>query len=144
MHLFRNLGHGKFQEVTESVGAALAAPRVARGATYADIDKDGDVDLLVTANGVPALLFQNEGGSNQSLRVRLRGTRSNRNGLGAVVQVSAGGETQWQMLRGGSSYLSQSELVLTFGLGQRTQVDTLEVRWPSGQVDRLSRTGRVP
>ena len=73
-----------------------------------------------------------------SLRVRLVGTQSNHNGLGAVVRVGAGREQQWRMLRSGSSYLSQSELVLTFGLGSQAKADTVEVRWPSGRVDRLT------
>jgi D-serine dehydratase len=92
----------------------------------------------MTTNGGPALLLRNDGVANHSLRVRLIGTRSNRNGFGASVRVTAGGETQTQMLRSGSSYLSQSENVLTFGLGSRTQADTLEVRWPSGAVSRMS------
>ena len=138
-HLFRNLGQGKFEEVTQQMGRAFATPRVARGAAYADIDNDGDLDLVLTTNGGPAHLFRNEGARNNSLRVRLVGRRSNRNGLGAVVKLTTGGETQWQMLRSGSSYLSQSELVLTFGLGQHTQADSIEVRWPSGTVDRLTK-----
>ncbi len=136
-HLFRNLGKGKFREVTGSMGKAFAAARVGRGAAYADIDNDGDLDLVVTTNGGPAVLFRNEGGKNHSLRVRLVGVRSNRNGIGAFVKVTAGGEKQWLMLRSGSSYLSQSELVLTFGLGKLIKVQTLEVHWPSGHVDRL-------
>jgi enediyne biosynthesis protein E4 len=137
-HLFRNLGKGAYAEVTKQAGDALAARRVARGAAYSDFDNDGDLDVLVMTNGGPAVLLRNDGGTNQSLRVRLSGTKSNRDGIGAVVQISAGGETQWRMMRSGSSYLSQSELVLTFGLGQRTKADSVEVRWPSGQVDKLS------
>ena len=136
-HVFRNLVGGKFQEVTASLGPAFAAPRVARGVAYADIDNDGDLDVLLTTNGGPAVLFRNDGGKNRSLRVQLKGTRSNRDGLGAVVTVTTGKDKQWQMLRSGSSYLSQSELVLTFGLGTQPQADAVEVRWPSGQVDRL-------
>jgi hypothetical protein len=139
-HMFRNLGAGKFQEVTDSLGAAFAAPRVARGAAYADIDNDGALDLLVTTNGGPAYLFRNTGVTNHSLRVKLTGTKSNRDGIGTVVRVASGKDkqdTQWQMLRSGSSYLSQSELVLTFGLGSKTQADALEIQWPSGQVDKL-------
>ena len=138
-HLFRNLGKGRFEEVTGRAGDDLPRRRVARGAAYADIDKDGDLDVLITTNGGRAVLFRNDGSANHSLRVRLLGTRSNRDGIGAVVKLTAGEETQWQMLRSGSSYLSQSELILTFGLGQRTQADLLEVRWPSGQVDRLEK-----
>ena len=137
-HLFRNQGKGKFAEVTASVGAGFARPRVARGVAYADIDNDGDLDLLVTTNGGPALLFRNDGVTHHALRVKLAGARSNRDGIGALVTATAGGDKQSLMLRSGSSYLSQSELVLTFGLGQRAQVDQLEVRWPSGQVERLS------
>jgi hypothetical protein len=137
-HLFHNLGGGKFQEVTTQMGPAFAAPRVARGAAYADIDNDGFLDVLVTTNAGPAFLFHNEGGTNYSLRLKLRGTKSNRDGIGAVVRVTSGGDKQSKMLRSGSSYLSQSELVLTFGLGAQTKADAVEVQWPSGQVDKLS------
>jgi len=137
-HLFRNLGAGKFQEVTESMGSAFAAPKVARGAAYADIDNDGFLDVLVTTNGGRPYLFHNEGGGNHSLRVKLVGTKSNRDGIGSVVRVKSGKDEQWQMLRSGSSYLSQSEIVLTFGLGKEAKADSLEVQWPSGQVDKLS------
>ena len=138
-HLFRNFGSGKFAEVTESSGNLFRLPRVARGATYADIDNDGDLDILMTTNGGAAILFRNDGGNqNHALRVKLRGTKSNRDGIGAVVHIRYQGETQSQMLRSGSSYLSQMELVLTFGLAQKNQVDSLEVAWPSGTIDRLS------
>jgi hypothetical protein len=141
-HLFHNLGGGKFREVTPQVGAAFAAPRVARGAAYADIDNDGFLDVLVTTNAGSPVLFHNEGGSNHSLRLKLVGTKSNRDGIGAVVQVTSGDgsnkDKQSKMLRSGSSYLSQSELVLTFGLGAQSRADTVEIQWPSGQVDKLS------
>ena len=142
-HLFRNLGKGKFEEVTNSMGAAFVAPRVGRGAAYADINNEGRLDLLLSTNGGPAYLFRNEaqGGSaaNRSVRLKLVGTKSNRDGIGAVVRLSSGGESQTQMLRSGSSYLSSSELVLTFGLAQRDKADSIEIRWPSGQVDHLSK-----
>ena len=137
-HLFRNLGGGKFTEVTAQIGGAFAKPKVARAAAYADIDNDGFLDILLTTNAGPAYLFHNEGGTNHSLRIKLVGTKSNRDGIGAVVQVSAGGEKQWKMLRSGSSYLAQSELVLTFGLGQQSKVDVVEIEWPSGQIDKLT------
>jgi enediyne biosynthesis protein E4 len=139
-HLFRNLGGGKFQEVTAQMGTAFAAPRVARGAAYADIDNDGFLDVLVTTNAGPAYLFHNEGGTNHSLRFKLIGTKSNRDGIGAVVRVVSNNnqDRQWKMLRSGSSYLSQSELVLTFGLGAQTKADQIEIQWPSGQVDKLT------
>ena len=140
-HLFRNLGRGDFQEVTKSMGKAFNTPRVGRGAAYADINNDGRLDLLVATNGGPAYLFVNEAtgsaATNKSLRVKLVGTKSNRDGIGAVVKIYSGGVTQTQMLRSGSSYLSASELVLTFGLGQSEKVDALEIHWPSGQFDKL-------
>ncbi|MBZ5701416.1 MAG: CRTAC1 family protein [Acidobacteriia bacterium] len=137
-HLFRNLGNGQFQEATRTMGAAFNRPRVARGAAYADINNDGRLDLLVTSNGGSPALFLNQGGGNNSLRVKLTGVKSNRDGIGAVVRLTSGGAVQSQMLRSGSSYLSASELVLTFGLGTLPRADSLEIRWPSGQTDRLS------
>ena len=146
-HLFRNLGGGKFTEVTAQMGNTFATPKVARAAAYADIDNDGFLDILLTTNAGPAYLFHNEGGTNHSLRVKLVGTKSNRDGIGAVVRVVAGDgnnrdgnnkDKQWKMLRSGSSYLAQSELVLTFGLGAHTKADIVEIQWPSGQMDKLS------
>jgi hypothetical protein len=141
-HVFRNVGKGNFQEVTKSLGAGFATPRVGRGAAYADINNTGRLDVALTTNGGPAYLFQNEsspaGAANKSLRIKLVGTKSNRDGIGAVVKLTAGDGTQTQMLRSGSSYLSASELVLTFGLAQQKQAESVEIRWPSGQVDKLS------
>jgi len=137
-HLFRNLGNGKFTETTASAGAAFAAPRVARGAAYGDINNDGALDILVSTNAGPAALFRNTGTTNHSLRIKLTGTKSNRDGIGAVVRVTAGTDSQWQMLRSGSSYLSSSELVLTFGLGSHTHADMIEIHWPSGRDDKLA------
>lgn len=136
-HLFRNLGAGKFTDVTASMGTAFNQPRVARGAAYADIDNDGDLDLLIATNGGSPVLFRNENPGNHSLRIKLVGTRSNRDGIGTVVHLASAGGRQTQMLRSGSSYLSQSELVLTFGLGPSTQADSLEVAWPSGQKETI-------
>jgi hypothetical protein len=136
-HMFRNLGQGKFKDVTASLGQVFAAARVARSAAFADIDNDGDLDLLITTNAGPALLFRNEGTTNHALRIKLQGTKSNRNGIGAVVQVTADGGKQELMMRSGSGYLSASELVLTFGLGAKPSNCDVEVHWPSGQVDRL-------
>jgi len=141
-HLFRNLGKGKFEEVTKSLGQAFNSPRVGRGAAYADINNDGRLDLLLSTNGGPVFLFRNEvqgaAASNHSLRIKLSGTKSNRDGIGSIVKLTSAGETQTQMLRSGSSYLSASELVLTFGLAHHEKADAIEIRWPSGQIDRLS------
>ncbi|MGH9793163.1 MAG: CRTAC1 family protein [Candidatus Acidiferrales bacterium] len=138
-HVFRNTGGGKFVETTESLGAAFNKRRVARGAAYGDIDNDGDLDLVMTTNGGPAVLFRNDGVSNRSVRIKLAGTKSNRNGLGAMVTATVGGASQTQMLRSGSSYLSASELLLTFGLGSAAHADSIEIRWPSGQIDKLEK-----
>jgi len=137
-HLFRNLGNGKFTEVTAQMGKLFAAPKVARAAAYADIDNDGFLDVLLTTNAGPAYLFHNEGGTNHSLRIKLVGTKSNRDGIGAVVHLKTADGKQSKMLRSGSSYLAQSELVLTFGLGSQAKADEVEIQWPSGQVDKLS------
>ncbi|HVA71624.1 MAG TPA: CRTAC1 family protein [Candidatus Limnocylindrales bacterium] len=135
--LFHNLGNGTFADATREAGASFNVPRVARGAAYGDVYNNGKLDILVSTNPGSAVLFRNEGGTNHSLRVKLAGTRSNRDGIGAVVDVTAGGMTQDKMLTSGSSYLSSSELVLTFGLGQNTSVSKMEIHWPSGHVDRL-------
>jgi hypothetical protein len=141
-HLFRNLGSRRFEAVSAQAGAAFQQPMVARGAAYADIDNDGDLDLLITANNGPARLLRNEGGNrNHMLRVRTVGTVSNRDGIGAKVRVTLdGGASQWAMVHTGSSYLSQSELTLTFGLGSATGVKAVEVTWPNGRVEALPRT----
>jgi hypothetical protein len=137
-HLFRNLGAGKFAEVTDGMGRTFAAPRVARGAAYGDINNDGSLDVLVSTNGGPAVLFKNTGATNHSLRIKLVGTNSNRDGLGATVRVTNGSDTQTKMLTSGSSYLSSSELILTFGLGDHAKADAIEIRWPSGQIDHAA------
>jgi enediyne biosynthesis protein E4 len=141
-HLFRNLGKGTFQEVTKDLGTGFASSRVGRGAAYADINNDGRLDVLLSTNGGPAYLFANvasgDAALQKGLRIKLVGTKSNRDGIGAVVKVSSGGETQSQMMRSGSSYLSASELVLTFGLARRDKLEAVEVRWPSGQVEKLT------
>ena len=111
---------------------------MARGAAYADINNDGFLDILITTNGGPAHLFQSEGGTNHSLRIKLIGTKSNRDGIGSLVHVTAGKDAESKLLHSGSSYLSQNELVLTFGLGLHTKAESVDVFWPSGQVDKLA------
>jgi hypothetical protein len=137
-HLFRNTGGGKFEDATAQSGTALQAKLVGRGAAYADIDNDGDLDVVVTANNGPARLFRNDGGNrNNAIRIKTIGSRSNRDGIGARVEVSVRGARRWQIVKTGSSYGSQSELPLTFGLGANTSVESVRVRWPSGQVDTI-------
>ncbi|MGE0359459.1 MAG: CRTAC1 family protein [Vicinamibacterales bacterium] len=134
-HLFRNLGGSRFEEVTARSGDALARPVVGRGAACGDYDNDGDLDLLLLANDGPARLLRNDGATPRDVvRVRLQGVAANRDGLGARVTVRrAGGTATWQMVRTGSSYLSQSDIALTFGLGPAdgTPLD-IDVRWPDG------------
>jgi enediyne biosynthesis protein E4 len=137
-HLFHNLGNGQFRNVTQEIGGSFAAPRVARGAAYGDIDNDGSPDIVVTTNGGSPALFRNSGSTNHGLKIKLVGTKSNRDGIGAVVFVKAGQLAQKSMMRSGSSYLSSSELLLTFGIGQSTKADAIEVYWPSGAVDKVS------
>ena len=138
-HLFRNLGNGRFDEITTEVGNALTQPTVARGAAYGDLDRDGDLDLLIMANNGPARVLRNDGGNaNNVLRVRTVGTASNRDGVGTQVEVLVDGDRIWQIVKTGSSYASQSELPLTFGLGAAAKVDAIRVTWPSGQVDRVA------
>jgi hypothetical protein len=138
-HLFRNLGGRRFEAVTSRLGAALEVRSVARGAAYADIDLDGDLDLLVTANNGPARLLRNDGTGHRALRVTLRGSATNRSAVGARVIVTRGdGTRRGQMVKTGSSYLSQSELPLTFGLGPSGTVRAVEVAWPGGEVEQAS------
>jgi hypothetical protein len=130
--LFRNLGKGKFENVSAQMGAAFNRPIVARGAAFADFDRDGDLDILISTNHGPAYLFRNDGGNrNHWLNVRLSGTKSNRDGIGAVVRIQSAAGKQWNMVRSGSGYCSASDLALTFGLGKAVTV-SLEVEWPSG------------
>lgn len=138
-HVFHNLGQKRFEKVTADSGMALGRPMVARGAAYGDFDNDGDLDVLITANNGPARLLRNDGGNrNNVLRVQTVGSTSNRDGIGARVEVAVhGGAKLWQIVKTGSSYASQSELPLTFGLGSATTVDSVRVAWPSGRLDAV-------
>lgn len=139
-HLFRNNGKGRFEEVTTKMGAEFARPKVTRGAVYGDFDNDGDLDILLSNNDGPAQLYRNDANpaKNHWVSVRLRGTQSNRDGIGAVVRVESPAGRQWQMVHSGSSYCSQSELAVTFGLGRDTRATSIEVEWPSGAKQRLA------
>jgi len=136
-HLFRNVGKGRFEELTKSAGPDLQRPIVARGAAHGDFDRDGDLDLLISTNHGPGYLLRNDTTpANSWLNVRLRGAKSNRNGLGAVVRVESASGKQSQMARSGSSYCSASDLAVHFGLGKDSAA-TLSVEWPSGVNQRF-------
>jgi hypothetical protein len=112
---------------------------VARGAVYADYDRDGDLDVLFTNNHGPAYLFRNDGGnSNHFISIRTRGVKSNRDGIGAIVRIQSAAGKQWNAVRSGSSYCSQSDLAVTFGLAKDTVVTSVDVEWPSGAKDHLA------
>ena len=136
-HLFHNSA-GRFVDVAREIGADFAAPKVARGAAFADIDLDGDLDVLVTTNGGPAHLYRNRlSVPNGAVRLNLRGSRSNRDAIGARVRMRVGSAWLTRLVRTGSSYLSQSELPLTFGLGPRSAADEAIIEWPSGRQEKL-------
>ena len=136
--LFRNLGNGKFEEIGQSAGPALRIPRVGRGAAAADIDNDGRLDLLVSnLDAAPLLLHNITRNGNHWVAIKTVGTRSNRDGIGARVEIEAGGMRQADEVRANSSYLSASDLRVHFGLGTASRIDRITVRWPSGQVDTL-------
>jgi hypothetical protein len=136
--LFLNQGNAAFRDVSGSVGGAFVQPRVGRGLAAGDFDRDGDVDLLMTTNNGPAVLFRNDQKSgNRSLRLRLIGTTSNRDAIGATVRIFHGGTSQSRMVKSGSSYLSQSELPLTFGVGKRDRIERVVITWPNGRTEEF-------
>jgi hypothetical protein len=134
--LFLNNGAGKFQEVGASVGGGFNTPKVGRGLACGDFDRDGDTDILMTTNHGPAYLYRvDETSGNHSIRFRLIGTKSNRDAIGAKVRIYSEGLSQARLVKGGSSYLSQSELPVTFGTGKRDMVERVVVEWPSGKTE---------
>ena len=136
--LFLNRGGGKFRDVAESAGGGFETPKVGRGLAYGDFDRDGDVDILMTTNNGPAYLYRNDQLSqHRSIRFHLQGMKSNRDAIGASVRIFHDGQMQSRMVRGGSSYLSQSELPLTFGLASRDKIDRLVIDWPSGRTEEF-------
>jgi hypothetical protein len=131
--LFLNLGAGKFQDVAAILDSGFAEPKVGRGLAYGDFDRDGDLDILLTTNNGPAYLYRNDQlAGNRSIRFRLMGTKSNRDAIGAIVRIFYDGQSQSRMVKGGSSYLSQSELPVTFGLGRRDKIERVQIEWPNG------------
>ena len=137
--MFRNVGKGRFESTGPALGADFNVPQVARGAAYGDYDRDGDLDILITNNHGPARLLRNDGGNrNRWITIDTVGVKANRDGIGAIVRVESAAGRQWQMVRSGSSYCSQSDLTITFGLGSADTVTAIEVEWPTGAKDRVT------
>jgi enediyne biosynthesis protein E4 len=138
-HLFRNVGSARFEDVAASLGGTFGHPKVGRGAAFGDFDGDSDPDVVITTNGGPVFLYRNDVlNANRAIRLTLRGTTSNRDAIGATVRVTAGGQRYTKIVKTGSSYLSQSELPLTFGLGARASADRVQIEWPSGARQELT------
>ena len=134
--LFLNGGKGTLREVGGEVGGGFSLPKVGRGLAYGDFDRDGDADILVTTNNGPAYLYRDDQGSgNRSIRFHLVGTKSNRDAIGASLKLYHAGLTQSRLVKSGSSYLSQSELPVTFGVGKHDRIDRVAIQWPSGRSE---------
>jgi hypothetical protein len=136
--LFRNLGNGKFEDISALAGTSVTEPSLSRGIAFGDFNNDGTPDILINnMSGYPALLRCDRANSNHWLTVRLIGVKSNRSGIGARVRCTTGSHSQIDEVRSGGSYLSQNDLRLHFGLGSASRIDSLQVDWPSGQHDVL-------
>jgi hypothetical protein len=137
--MFRNVGRGIFENVSDKLGPDFQMPRVSRGAAIADFDNDGDLDILVNNNGGAPQLLRNDGGNaNHWLEILLIGTKSNRDGVGARVKVTAGDLVLFDQRKGGMSYQSTQDPRIHFGLGQQDHIDAIEIIWPSGAITRLA------
>ena len=138
--VYRNLRDGTFMEIAQALGAALMEPRASRGAAFGDYDDDGDIDVIVNDLDGPPMLLRNEGGSRAGhwISLKLVGTQSNRNAVGAKVWLKAGGLTQVDEVRSGDSYISHSDWRLHFGLGSTAQVAEVIIRWPNGTTEKLT------
>jgi hypothetical protein len=134
--LYHNLGNGRFDDVSLKAGPALRAENLARGCAFGDLDNDGDVDVIVNnLNGPPTLLRNDGGNKGNWIMIKCVGTRSNRSAIGARVRVTTAGRSQIDEVMSGSSYYSQNDLRLHFGLGKATRVDSIEIAWPSGLTE---------
>ncbi len=137
--MFRNTGHGIFENVSDHLGQDFQSSRVSRGAAVGDFDNDGDLDILVSNGGQAPQLLRNDGGNaNHWLEIFLIGTRSNRDAVGARVRVTAGDLQLYDQRKGGMSYQSAQDPRLHFGLGQHENIDSIEIIWPSGEVTKLA------
>jgi hypothetical protein len=136
--LFLNNGNASFHDIAADIGGGFAQPKLGRGLAFADFDRDGDLDLLLTTNNGTAYLYRNDQlAGNRSIRFRLVGTKSNRDAIGATVRIVSNGVHQLRMVKSGSSYLSQSELPLTFGLEKHDQIESAVINWPSGRTEEF-------
>lgn len=136
--LYQNLGNGKFKEIAREAGSDLMIPKSSRGAAFGDYDNDGNIDALVINMNDRPSLFRNEGGNrNHWITMLLKGTRSNRDAIGARVEIQAGGRTQVDEVRSGASYLSHNDMRIHFGLGSASRVDRIRIRWPNGNAEEL-------
>jgi hypothetical protein len=136
--LFLNSGGGRFRDVAPAMSKEFAAPKVGRGLAYGDFDRDGDLDILLTTNNGPAYLYRNDQvAGNKSIRFRLIGTKSNRDSIGARVRIECRGITQQRLVHSGSSYLSQSELPVIFGVAHTEKIDRAIIDWPSGRTEEF-------
>jgi len=134
--LYRNLGNGRFEDVSAKAGAAISVEDLGRGCAFGDFDNDGDVDILINNLDGPPTLLRNDGANqNNWLSIKCVGTRSNRSAIGTRVKVTASGRPQIDEVMSGSGYYSQNDLRLHFGLGQAPRADTIEISWPSGATE---------
>jgi hypothetical protein len=137
--MFRNLGDGEFEKVSDSLGPDFMRPIAGRGLATADFDNDGDIDIVTNNSGDYASLLRNDGGNaNHWLTVLLIGTKSNRDGIGASLKLTSEGVAHVEQAKGGMGYMSASDPRIHFGLGKNTRIQSLEITWPSGRVDHLS------
>ncbi|MGA2416253.1 MAG: CRTAC1 family protein, partial [Candidatus Sulfotelmatobacter sp.] len=137
--MYRNLGKGQFAKVSESLGPDFMRPIVGRGLATADFDNDGDIDIAINIRGDYPELLRNDGGSaNHFLEVLLIGTKSNRDAIGASLKLTSEGFVHVEQSKGGMSYMSASDPRVFFGLGKRTKIESLEITWPSGRIEKLT------
>ncbi|HYM06852.1 MAG TPA: CRTAC1 family protein [Terriglobales bacterium] len=138
--LYRNLGGGRFEDVSGKAGAAITTPSAGRGCAFGDFNNDGRIDILINnMNDAPTLLRNTSRNGNHWIQILASGTKSNRSGIGARIYCVTGSRRQLEEVRSGGSYLSQSDLRVHFGLGEAAMVDLLEIHWPSGIVDKLEK-----
>ena len=135
----RNLGEGKFEKVSDQLGPDFVKPTAGRGSAVADFDNDGDLDIAISnSNDYPQLLRNDGGNANHWLEVMLVGVKSNRDGRGAALKLISERFVEYRQAQGGMGYMSAQDPRIHFGLGQRKSVESLEITWPSGAVDKLA------